>query len=157
MSVDKPKKRMVAKNRKKKGRIVSDDACPSCGTLLKETRGALSFPVNGEDMRVPALTYLKCPKCDEIVLRLDETRKLREGALDVYRKKYDLLSSDEIRSIRERLNLTQDDLAVLLRLGKNTISRWESGRIIQTAALDVLLRIIRDVPASLEYLKNRVA
>ena len=72
---------------------------------------------------MPGLTYLRCPKCNETILRLDETRRLREGALDGFRKKYGLLSSEEIRAIRERLGLTQDDLAALLRLGKNTISR----------------------------------
>jgi putative zinc finger/helix-turn-helix YgiT family protein len=153
----------ISKNKKKRfsnvgmKRVLSADACPSCGTIMKEAKGILSLPVNGEDIKVSGLTHLKCPKCDEVVLRLDETRKLREGALDVYRRRYGLLSSDEIRSIRERLNLTQDDLATLLRLGKSTISRWESGRIIQTAALDILLRIIIEVPESLEYLKKRVA
>jgi len=45
-------------------------------------------------------------------------------------------------------------LAGLLRLGANTISRWEAGRNVQTAAMDVLLRLIRDIPASLTYLRK---
>jgi len=88
---------------------------------------------------------------------MDQARKLRERALDVYRSRYDLLSADEIRSIRERYRLTQVQLARLLRLGGNTISRWESGRNVQTAAMDVLLRLIRDIPESLRYLKKHAA
>ncbi|TMA22680.1 MAG: helix-turn-helix domain-containing protein [Deltaproteobacteria bacterium] len=43
-------------------------------------------------------------------------------------KKHGILSADEIRAIRERFDLSQADLARLLRLGANTVSRWESGR-----------------------------
>jgi len=48
-------------------------------------------------------------------------------------------------------------LAHLLRLGANTVSRWESGRNVQTAAMDILLRMIRDLPGSIEYLREHAA
>jgi len=44
-----------------------------------------------------------------------------------------------------------------LRLGANTISRWEAGRSVQTEAMDVLLRLLRDVPGSLDYLRAHAA
>jgi DNA-binding transcriptional regulator YiaG len=67
------------------------------------------------------------------------------------------LSADDIRSLRERFGLTQAELARLLRLGQNTLSRWEAARNIQTAAMDVLLRVLRDVPGGLEYLRKHAA
>jgi DNA-binding transcriptional regulator YiaG len=70
-------------------------------------------------------------------------------------RKHGLLSADDILGIRERFDLTQADLARLLCLGANTISRWESGRNVQTAAMDVLLRLIRDLPGSIDYLRGR--
>jgi putative zinc finger/helix-turn-helix YgiT family protein len=100
---------------------------------------------------------LRCPKCGEIVLRRDDMRHLRESALAIYRKRYGLLSSDEIRSIRERLKLTQAGLSRLLHLGGNTLSHWDAGRNVQTAAMDILLRLIRDVPGSLHYLREHAA
>ena len=42
-------------------------------------------------------------------------------------KKQELLSADEIRAIRDRFNLTQADLARLLRLGANTVPRFTAG------------------------------
>jgi DNA-binding transcriptional regulator YiaG len=77
--------------------------------------------------------------------------------LAIHRKKYGLLSSDEIRSIRERIDLTQAALSKLLHLGGNTLSRWEAARNVQTAAMDILLRLIRDVPGSLDYLREHAA
>jgi putative zinc finger/helix-turn-helix YgiT family protein len=142
---------------KRRGAVLPDNACPNCGTMMKEKQGQLRFPVNGEEIRVPNATHLACPKCREIVLRFDDARRLRERALDLYRTKYNLLSADEIRSIRERFGLTQIALAHLLRLGENTLSRWESGRNVQTAAMDILLRLIRDLPGSLDYLRRNAA
>ncbi len=136
-------------------RALPDDACPACATTMVEKRSALRLPVNGEEITVPSSLHLGCPKCGEVVLRFQDAKRLHEDAIAIYRKKHGLLSADQIRAIRERFNLTQADLARLLRLGANTVSRWESGRNVQTAAMDMLLRLIRDLPGSIEYLRDR--
>lgn len=137
--------------------VLADDACPNCGTMMHEATATLKLPVNGEEVAVPKAAHLKCPKCGEVVLRGDPARALREAALARYRAKHDLLSANEIRSIRERHGLTQSQMAALLRLGRNTLSRWEAGRNVQTAAMDVLMRLIRDVPGTLDYLRHQAA
>ena len=141
----------------RRGQILPDDACPACGTTLMEKRGTLRLPVNGEDIAVPSAAHLSCPKCGEVVLRFQDSKRLGEDAIALYRKKHGLLSADEIRALRERFNLNQADLARLLRLGANTVSRWESGRNVQSAAMDMLLRLIRDLPGSIDYLRDHAA
>jgi hypothetical protein len=44
-----------------------------------------------------------------------------------------------------------------IRLGQNTLSRGEAGRNVQTAAMDVLLRVLRDVPGGPEYVRRNAA
>jgi putative zinc finger/helix-turn-helix YgiT family protein len=124
---------------------------------MVEKRGTLRLPVNGEEIAVPGAAHLACRKCGEIVLRYQDSKRLGEDASAIYRKKHDLLSADEIRAIRQHFDLTQAELARLLRLGANTVSRWESGRNVQTGAMDILLRIIRDLPGSIEYLRDHAA
>ena len=143
--------------RTKRRSALPDDACPECGSLMKEKKGRLTLPVNGEEIAVAGSPHLSCPKCHEVVLRFDDARRLRQRALEMYRQTYGLLSADEIRSLRERFGLTQGELARLLRLGANTISRWEAGRNVQTASMDMLLRVIRDLPGSLDYLRKYAA
>ena len=133
---------------------VPDDGCPSCGAKMIEKRGTLRLPVNGEEISVPSALHLSCPKCGEVVLRFQDAKRLHEDAVAIYRKKHALLSADEIRAIRERFDLAQAELAGLLHLGANTVSRWESGRNVQTAAMDILLRLIRDLPGSIDYLRR---
>ena len=132
-------------------------ACPICGTMMVEKRGRLRLPVNGEEIAVPSAVHLRCPKCGEVMLRFQDSERLGEDAIGLYRRKHGLLSADEIRAIREHLHLTQAGLARLLRLGANTISRWESGRNVQTDVMDILLRMIRDLPESVTYLRKHAA
>ena len=139
------------------GVSLSADACPQCGTTLTERRGRLQLPVNGDEIRVPHAAHLKCPRCREVVLTAEQARRLGEDAIGLYRNKHGLLSADEIRATRQRFGLTQRDMARLLRLGANTISRWEAERNVQTGAMDVLLRVIRDVPGSVAYLRRSAA
>jgi putative zinc finger/helix-turn-helix YgiT family protein len=106
---------------------------------------------------VPSALHLSCPKCGEFVLRFEDSRRLQEDAIGIYRKKHGLLSSSQIRAIRERFGLTQGEFGRLLHLGANTISRWESGRNVQTEAMEMLLRLIRDLPGSLDYLRRHAA
>jgi len=123
---------------------------------MVEKRGTLPLPVNGEEIAVPSAAHLRCPRCGENVLRFSGSKRLGDGAIATYRKKHGLLAADEMRAIRERVGLTQADLARLLRLEPNTVSRCESGRNVQTGAMDLLLRLIR-VSGTIGYLRDHTA
>ena len=138
-------------------RVLPEGACPACGAARVEKRGKLTLPVNGEEIAVPTALHLRCSKCHEFVLRYEDARRLSEEAIAIYRRKHGLLSASEMRAIRERFKLTQAQFGTLLRLGANTLSRWESSRNVQTEAMDTLLRLIRDVPGSIEYLRRHAA
>ena len=124
---------------------------------MVEKRATLRLPVNGEEVKVPAAVHLGCPKCHEVVLRFQDAKRVTEDAVAIYRRKHGLLSADEIRAIRKRFGLTQAGFARLLRLGGNTLSRWEAGRTVQTEAMDTLLRLIRDLPGTIDYLRGHAA
>ena len=55
-----------------------------------------SHLVNGEKIMVPRVKHLRCPKCGEGMLDLEDARDLRLRAFDIYREKYGLLSAEEI-------------------------------------------------------------
>lgn len=99
---------------------------------MRPRRGTLSLPVNGELMQVPDVPHLHCPACGENVLTMEQAGILEAGALAFYRSRHHLLTADEIRALRERLGLTQ-------------------------AALAKLLRLLRERPGSLAYLKRHAA
>ena len=57
---------------------------------MVEHRSALKAPVNGEEVTVPSTLHLRCPRCDEVVLRFSDARRLQEDAIAIYRKKHGL-------------------------------------------------------------------
>ena len=59
--------------------------------MMKEARGRLKLPINGEEITVPSAPHLKCARCGEIVLRFQEAKRLHEGASEIYRRKHGLL------------------------------------------------------------------
>ena len=138
-------------------RKLPDDACPECGTVMRPSTAELGFTINGEKVSVPDVSHLACPSCGEVVLRYEESKAMQARAAELYRSSHSLLSAAEIRALRRSRNLTQAQLAALLQLGLNTVSRWESGRNVQSGAMDILLKVLRDVPGALEYLKRTAA
>jgi putative zinc finger/helix-turn-helix YgiT family protein len=124
---------------------------------MHESTAAMSVPINGEEIEVPGIPHLACPRCDNTLTWFADVEALHLAALAIYRERHGLLAATEIRALRVRRQLTQARLAALLRLGTNTISRWEAGRNVQSASMDVLLRLVRDVPGTLEYLRRHPA
>lgn len=113
-------------------------------------------------IRIPDLEVVACtnPECrpenpgDTVILDDAATTRV---TMETYRQ-LGLLTPEEIRTKREQLGLTQQQLAELLGLGGNSLSRWEKGRVYQSRSLDKLLRVIFDVPEALRFLKTeRVA
>ncbi len=107
---------------------------------------------------IPNLSVIRCvnPDCrpehphDTMTLDDDAIARI---SLETYRQ-LGLLTPPEIRAHRERLGLTQQELADLLRLGGNSLSRWESGAVYQSRSLDTLLRIVFNLPESVKFLQG---
>ena len=52
----------------------------------------------------------------------------------------------EVKSIRERLGVSQDKFALILGVSKRTVENWEQGRRHPTGAARSLLRIVEADP-----------
>src|SRR5207247_4081080 len=50
-----------------------------------------------------------------------------------------LMLADEIRQLRERFSLTQEQISDLVQIGAKTYTRWESGRARPSRSLNLLL------------------
>ena len=89
--------------------------------------------------------YFYCDTAEE--LYMDE-RQMQENDVrlkDAYRKAEGLLTSAEIRNIRARYEISQNDLCILLGWGRKTITRYESHQV-QDRAHDTILRKIAHDP-----------
>lgn len=85
------------------------------------------------------LPVLRCRDCSFEWFD-DTAERLRHEAIC---RHLGVLSPSEIRAIREQRGWSQAKFAELTGLGKASLSRWESGQLIQNAGYDKLLRLLR--------------
>ena len=111
-----------------------------CTYTVKEVEE--TYPVKGEDVTVKAFVSY-CKECGEELWNeeLDEGNLLR--AYDEYRKRHNLLSPAEIKSIREKYNISQVNFARVLGLGDKTVTRYENGNIPDKAQNNLILLAAR--------------
>ncbi len=74
---------------------------------------------------------------------------------DIYKKQMNLLTSNEIKNIRKKYNMTQKEFALVLGVGEITIHRFENGSI-QTDGVDSIIRLSDNPDIMLDLLiKNK--
>jgi putative zinc finger/helix-turn-helix YgiT family protein len=74
---------------------------------------------------------------------------------DQLRTKHGMLTGQEIAQVRERFGIHQREAAVIFGGGYNAFNKYESGEVLQSFAMDRLLRLSAAVgESSIEFLKN---
>jgi len=83
---------------------------------------------------------VKCSKCGWVTVDAATGEELRRRTADAYRKKHRLLTSDEIRSLRQLLDMSQKEFAAFARVGEASVKRWETW-LVQEKSSDELIRL----------------
>lgn len=117
--------------------------CPLCGQrTLVEMQGEFRMdpPPNipGGTIVVRDASWQHCESCGEDILPHE-----LDTAIDRERyRRLGLLTSEDIRRVREKTGLSAVDMSHLLGVGEKTYTRWENGHSLQTKASDTLIRLI---------------
>jgi HTH-type transcriptional regulator/antitoxin MqsA len=97
-----------------------------------------------QEFRGEALTVktpvMICQTCGWQTVGNDQIDELRRRTADTYRKAHNLLTSAQIRAMREALGKTQSQFAGFLRVGEASVKRWETW-LVQDAGNDELIRV----------------
>jgi len=130
-------------------------ACANCGSQDISTSVQNDEFVYGEgdsaaklSVKIPTRT---CNKCGFQFLDYAAERIQHEAVC----RHLGVLTPDEIRGIRESYGLSRADFAQITHLGTATLARWERGELIQNAAYNEFLTLLK-VPANLRRLRNRI-
>jgi HTH-type transcriptional regulator/antitoxin MqsA len=132
--------------------------CPECekGHLTASTY-ADDFQHNGELLRVEGLQCYLCDQCGADPVFADQVRRNHRLVADAKRRADGLLVGDEVRAIREKFGLSQQEAAALFGGGVNAFSKYERGDVIQSDAMDRLLKLVSARPALLDALRTMTA
>lgn len=109
-------------------------------TVHKGVKGAVSF------------FYEECDACGSE--QADAHLSLKNKRLMIaFRKQAEgLLTGEEVRAVRERLNLKQSVAARIFGGGPTAFSKYESDDVAQSVAMDKLLRVADGLPQAYRYL-----
>lgn len=132
--------------------------CPICGHAdVRKKVGIETFEYKGKKFDCPNYITYECQSCGEEIVDKKTLKESGRTIRDFYRQVDGLLTSQEIRRIREtKLCLTQDHASELLGGGAKSFARYENSEVIQSKAMDKLLRILDTDPSILTVLTDNV-
>lgn len=115
--------------------------CPLCGEghLTPRTEETVT-EYAGRQGKV-TLRFAECDACGSEITD-DGDSRVNKRAVLAFRKSVDgLLTGAEIRALRDKYNITQDQAARLFGGGPKAFSKYESDDVAHAAAMDTLLRL----------------
>jgi putative zinc finger/helix-turn-helix YgiT family protein len=114
--------------------------CPKChAERFKPNKSApIEQEFRGETLKLRS-PVMECAKCGFQLLTDEQTDELRRRTADAYREKHGLLTSGQIRAIRDALKMSQRQFAEFLRVGEASVKRWETWQV-QEESSDELIR-----------------
>ena len=133
------------------------DTCPLCGGgNLSKNVVEEHFSYKGHSLAVPDYQILECSACREAFVEKESARRAEKLLKDFGRQVDGLLMAVDIKRIRRKLHLTQEQMATVLGGGLKGFARYENGQVVQSRAMDNLLRILDHFPDSLGVLPGVV-
>ncbi|WP_262460190.1 type II toxin-antitoxin system MqsA family antitoxin [Alloalcanivorax balearicus] len=117
--------------------------CPMCeeGQLEPRTHTVM-IRSNDRPLAVEGMEYCACPVCGADPVLVDQIARNERRVADAKRAEMGMLTSDEIRSVRKMLGVTQKQASELLGGGANGFSKYERGAVLQSVAMDTLLKLL---------------
>lgn len=131
------------------------EKCPICGGgKLRKKTAKVSFDYKGTKCVVKDYVSYVCSACKEGIPDPSTLKRADRLLVDHRRKVEGLLASEEIKSIRLSLNMSQAELARELGVAEKTFTRYENGLVVQSRLADAYLRSLRLCPALLQHVKE---
>lgn len=124
-------------------------ACKNCeNETLTEELFEDSIDFRGLLLEIEGLKRFRCEQCNHVWEGAEHVAHNKELVRQAYNKKRELvreelglLSGQEIHRILELLDLTQKEASTLFGGGANAFNKYESGEVLQSVAMDRLLRV----------------
>jgi len=129
-----------------------DFLCEDCGkgTIRSRTIQNFATKIRGNPFVVPAAVVGVCDNCGAQVFDPVEVRRWEDLFTAGLERKGDLLTSKQIRSVREDLGLSIADFAKLVGATRQSVYNWEreDRKAPQIRLVDLLIRLICESRAS---------
>lgn len=135
----------------------SNPICPMCekGKLTESTYTG-RFKHGNKTIQVKGLQCCFCDLCGADPVLTEQMIYNQIKVADEKRKRLGLLTSAEVKDIREKLGLTQKRAAKIFGGGEKAFSKYERGDALQSEAMDKLLRVAANFSDVFSALANGI-
>lgn len=118
--------------------------CDECGgPLTTERKAVRRYDIGGlPHVELHGVEVRRCPKCGKEDVAIPRIGQLHRVLADHFVKQQRMLAPIEIRFLRKHVGLSAADLADIMGVARETVSRWETGAQQMGAVADRLLRLI---------------
>ena len=130
--------------------------CPFCenGVMERKTLRETHHTYKGHTLEIDQPGEYSAA-CEEGILSPEDLQATQKQIRDFHAKVDGLLTSDEIRKIRKKLNLTQKKAAEIFGGGPNAFSRYERGEATPLRSTINLLKILNNHPEQLQEISGQ--
>jgi HTH-type transcriptional regulator/antitoxin MqsA len=130
---------------------MNDERCHQCGAMIMERFEGETFAIDHEGFHaeVPNMSGWRCGTCGEVDFNAESTARYAAAgdALVLAARKR---AGSDLRRIRRRLGLTQEQAARLTGGGHNAFSRYERGEAPPMPAVVNLFKLLDRHPDLLQ-------
>jgi putative zinc finger/helix-turn-helix YgiT family protein len=131
------------------------DVCPVCGEGCLSDRQAQEAVQHKGRSGMVMMCYSECDSCGSDQASTTQARS-NKRAVTAFKKRVDgLLEGHEIARLRTAMHLTQAKAAEIFGGGPVAFSKYENDDVVQSEAMDTLIRLAASVPAARNWLFER--
>jgi HTH-type transcriptional regulator/antitoxin MqsA len=133
---------------------MSDPVCPTTGAPMHRDTRPMTLTYKGETVTFDMPGWY-CNTSDESI-HTGADMKLSDRMLNLLKAKAEhLLQPAEIRCIRKKLGLTQEQAGELIGGGPRAFQKYETGDLLPSRAISSALVLLDHDPSALAVLKRR--
>jgi len=127
--------------------------CPICDGVLHNETQTLHYSYKEHTVDIEQ-TGAYCHKCEEGFFSPQDLKSTNLQIANFKRKVDKFLTTDELKRIRKKLHITQQDASKIFGGGIRAFHKYETAEVTQSKPLDILLRLIDNNKISFDDIKS---
>ena len=100
---------------------------------------AKEIVINGRPQAINDIKCEKCPSCGDIVFTHEQSLALDKKRINLEFSSKPVLTSQQLKLLREILNMNLDEICEILHIGRNSYGRWERGEVVISPSMNLLI------------------
>jgi HTH-type transcriptional regulator/antitoxin MqsA len=129
--------------------------CPICSGPIEFTTKKVTYTYKEHTKEIEQSGDY-CLNCKESFLSAKDLKSTQKDIANFKREVDNLLTTEELKRIRKRFHLSQQEASNLFGGGLRAFHKYETAQITQSKSLDILFRLIDSNKITLDDIKKAI-